>query len=100
MGRAGRSAGDRVGGQHEGLPVGAVSSMVTCTSVPVKLTGKDCCTCGAGLKLALPPWLALITHVPGVRKETAPPLIEQTEEAEASMVNVTARPDVAVAVGV
>ena len=27
-------------------------------------TVNDCCTCGAGLKVAFPAWLALITHVP------------------------------------
>ena len=44
--------------------------------------------------------MALILQVPTVRKETAPSEIEQTEEVVASIVMVTARPEVAVAVGV
>src|SRR5215216_4188444 len=81
------------------LPAGATPT-VTCTSVCLKLTAKDCWTCGAGWKLALPAWLALITHVPDQVKETTPPLIVQTEEADASIVKTTGKPEVAVAVGV
>jgi hypothetical protein len=39
-------------------------------------------------------------QVPPEEKETTPPEIEQTEEDEASIVKVTLRVDVAVAVGV
>lgn len=42
----------------------------------------------------------MITQVPAPSKETTPAFIEQTEEAVASIVRVTAKPDVAVAVGV
>ena len=57
-------------------------------------------TRGAGAQVVSPAWSASITQVPTPVKETSAPLIEQTEVAEASMVNVTGRPEVAVAVGV
>ena len=63
-------------------------------------TANDCCTCDAAFQLPFPAWFASITHVPTVRKLTTPAEIEQTELAEASIVNETARPEVAVAVGV
>ena len=48
--------------------------------------------------MALPAWLALITHVPAPMNDTVEPATEQTELADASIVNVTASPEVAVAV--
>ena len=42
----------------------------------------------------------MITQVPEDWKETTPALIEQMDEADASIVNVTGRPEVAVAAGV
>ena len=42
----------------------------------------------------------MITQVPTPMKETTPLLIEHTEDALASMVNATVKPDVVVAVGV
>ena len=42
----------------------------------------------------------MITQVPTPMKETTPLLIEHTEDALASMVNATIKPDVEVAVGV
>ena len=61
---------------------------------------KVCCTCGAAFQLALPAWLASTTQVPAAVKLTTPAEIEQTEEAVASIVNVTLRPELALAVGV
>src|SRR5262245_10613789 len=66
--------------------------------VCVCLTVNDCCTCGAGKKLASPAWLALITHVPAPMNDTVEPATEHTVLADASIVNVTVRPEVAVAV--
>src|SRR3954447_1139438 len=63
-------------------------------------TANACCTCGAALKLALPAWLASMTHVPTVRNDTVEPEIEHTDVAVASIVNVTGRPELAVAVTV
>src|SRR4051794_21075758 len=63
-------------------------------------TAKLCCTCGAALKLALPPWLASITQVPAPRNDTVVPAIEHTPAALGSIVNPTASPEVAVAVTV
>ena len=50
--------------------------------------------------MVLPAWLALITQVPAPVNDTVEPEIEQTDAALASIVNVTARPEVAVAVTV
>ena len=50
------------------------------------------------MKLAFPAWSASMTQVPAPMKETVAPLIVQTVLAVASIVNVTVRPDVAVAV--
>src|SRR6185369_12154163 len=65
-------------------------------------TANDCCTCGAGLKLLLPLWFALILQVPTPMNETCEPLplplSAQADVALASIVNVVAKPDVAVAV--
>jgi hypothetical protein len=44
--------------------------------------------------------LASITHVPAPMNDTVEPLIEQTVAAVGSIVNVTGRPDDAVAVTV
>ncbi len=53
------------------------------------------------MKSALPAWLASITQVPAAdRKATVPSEIEQSAVLDGSMLNVTDRPDVAVAVGV
>ena len=64
------------------------------------LTRKLCWTWDAAFQLVLPVWLASITHVPAPMNETPPPEIEQTVVAVVSMANATARPEVAVAVGV
>ena len=63
-------------------------------------TANDCCTCDAAFQLPFPAWFASITQVPTVRKLTTPAEIEQTELAEASIVNETASPEDAVAAGV
>ena len=60
-------------------------------------TTMDCCNCGAARKFPLPAWLALITHVPPAMKVTVEPAIVQTAAADASIVNATAKPEVAVA---
>ena len=52
----------------------------------------------AGLKFALPPWLAWIVHVPPISGVTVVPEIVQT--VGVVLVSVTARPEVAVAVTV
>ena len=77
--------------------VGAVEVKVI---VWLRFTEKACCTWGAALKVVLPAWLASRVQVPGPVKLTTPPLMEQTLPLEASTVMVTARPEVAVAVGV
>src|SRR5207244_4842491 len=46
-----------------------------------------------GSKVALPAWLASITHVPTAVNDTVEPAIEHTEVAVASIVNVTGLPD-------
>ncbi len=43
--------------------------------------------------MALPAWFASTTHVPTVWKLTTPAEIEQTELADASIVNVTVFPE-------
>ena len=47
-----------------------------------------------------PAWLASITQVPTPMNDTVEPEIEQTDAAVASIVNDTARPELAVAVTV
>src|SRR6185295_10016852 len=64
------------------------------------VTANDCCTCDAGFQLASPAWLALMTQVPAPMNDTVEPAIVHTVLAEASMVNVTVSPEVAVAVTV
>src|SRR6185295_4148261 len=63
-------------------------------------TGNDCCTCGAGFQLASPGWFALITQVPAPMNDTVEPEIVHTVLADASIVKITARPEVAFAVTV
>ncbi len=65
-----------------------------------RATAKLCCTCGAAFQFALPAWLALITQVPAPMKLTVLPAIEHTPLAAASIVNVTGKPELAVAVTV
>src|SRR5690242_6193442 len=60
---------------------------------PALLTANDCCTCGAGAKVASPPWLASIVHVPAPIKLTTSLLIVHTVSDVASIVSTTARPD-------
>ena len=56
-------------------------------------------TRGAGAQVVSPAWSASMTQVPAPVNVTIPPEIVQTEVAETSIVNVTGRPEVAVAVG-
>src|SRR5262249_20847105 len=60
----------------------------------------DCCTCGAGAKVPLPAWLALITHMPVPINDTVEPEIEHTLVADGSIEMVTVRLEEAVAVTV
>ena len=80
--------------------VGAVEVKVIVCGCTTVVTGTICCTCTAGRKLVLPAWLASITQLPAALKVTTPPAIEQIVLEEESMVIVTARPELAVAVGV
>jgi hypothetical protein len=64
------------------------------------LTANDCAACGAAFQFPSPAWLASITQVPEAVNDTVDPAIEQTDDAVASIVNVTGRPDDAVAVSV
>ena len=50
--------------------------------------------------MPLPAWLASMVQVPAPVKATTPPEMVQTADVEESTVRVTARPEVAVAVGV
>ena len=43
--------------------------------------------------MVLPAWLASMTQLPAVWKLTAPAVMEQTAEAEASMVKTTGFPE-------
>ena len=52
-----------------------------------------CLHLGGGLKLALPAWLASMTHEPAPVKATTPLVIEQTLVAEASIEKIPALPD-------
>ena len=70
---------------------------MVCEPLP---TANDCWAWGAAFQLALPAWLASTLHVPTALKLTTPPEIAQTELLVASIVKVTLRVDVAVAVGV
>ena len=63
-------------------------------------TGTICWACGAGAYVASPAWSASIVHVPAPMNDTVEPEIVHTELEDASIVNVTARLDVAVAVTV
>src|SRR3954462_15181617 len=67
---------------------------MVCALLP---TVNDCWTCGAALKLALPAWLASITHVPAPVNERVAPEIEHTADATGSIVKLTVSPEVAVA---
>jgi hypothetical protein len=49
------------------------------------------------MKLALPDWLASIVHVPTPLKLTIEPIIEQTENVDASTLRETERPEEAAA---
>ena len=60
-------------------------------------TVNDCCTRGAGANVASPAWSASITHVPAPMNDTVRPAIVHTLAPVASMVNVTGRPELAVA---
>ena len=61
----------------------------------------DCSTWGAAFQLVLPAWLASTTQVPAPVKLTTPAEIEHAPEVlEPSIVKLTVRPEVAVAVGV
>jgi len=61
----------------------------------------DCWTWGAAFQLVLPAWLASTTQVPAPAKLTTPAEIEHAPEVlEPSIVKLTVRPEVAVAVGV
>ena len=77
---------------------GAVEVNVTAWS-PLA-TVNDCCACAAGFQFPLPAWFASTSHVPTAVKLTTPPAIEQTALDAASIVSATAKPEVAVAVGV
>ncbi len=61
------------------------------------VTVKLCCTCGAAAQSASPAWSALTTQVPPPVNETTSTAIVQTLLALASMLNVTGRPELAVA---
>ena len=50
--------------------------------------------------MALPAWFASMTQVPTAVNDTVEPLMEHTELAAASIINVTGRPEEAVAVAV
>ena len=63
-------------------------------------TVKVCCTWGAALKLALPAWLASMTQVPAAGEGHHAAGDGAAGRSSASTVMVTARPEVAVAVGV
>lgn len=64
------------------------------------LTEKLCWTRGAAEKLESPAWSALTEQVPAPVKLTTPPEMAQMAELLLSIVKATARPEVAVAVGV
>ena len=59
-----------------------------------------CWTWVAAFQTALPAWLASSLQVPAALKLTTPLVMEHTDELEESTVIVTARVEVAVAVGV
>ena len=80
--------------------VGVVLAVKTrVLNVPL-FTEKLCWTCVAARKLALPAWSALSVQVPTPMKRTTPDEMEQTAALAEAMLNVTARPEVAVAAGV
>ena len=72
---------------------GATVAVAVKVGAPVEL--KLCVTSVAGAKLALPAWLALIVQVPTVRMVAVVP--DTVHTPVVSEVNVTARPDDAVA---
>ena len=67
---------------------------------PLTVAVAVCCTCVAAFQFELPPWLASILQAPIVLKVTTPTLMLHADDVVASIVKVTARPEVAVAVGV
>lgn len=83
-------AADTRDGMSGDIGVGDVGIEV---DVDGALTAKDCWACGAGLKLALPAWLASIVQMPDPMKLTVEPDIEHTEPLEASIVKPTGLPD-------
>ena len=61
-------------------------------------TVNDCCTDGATLKVALPAWSAWMVHMPAATRVMVVPLVPPVVHTNGvADVNVTVRPDVAVA---
>jgi hypothetical protein len=80
------------------VPDGVVEVPVDELVAPGGPTLIDWSTCGAASKLLLPAWFASTTQSPVLVKLTAVPLTEHAPGVEeASIVNVTGRPEVAVA---
>ena len=79
--------------------VGAVEVKVI-VWVPLTVAVAVCCAWAAAFQLLSPPWLASILQAPSVLKVTTPALMLHADDVVASIVKVTVRPDVAVAVGV
>ena len=79
----------------------ATGAMEVTWGVGTGLTVKLCWTCGAGLKVSFPAWLASRVQVPGATKVTTPEssMLHAPSE-DGSFVITGVSPDVAVAVGV
>ena len=78
----------------------AVAALVNTGTWLAGFTVKLCWTCAAGLKVALPAWLASSVQVPAAKNDTTPePSMLHAPSEEGSTVMTGVSPDVAAAVG-
>ncbi len=71
------------------------ANVIFCATFPA-VTWKDCCTCGAAVYRALPPWEAMIVHTPAARAVAVVP--ETVHTGRLPERKVTRRPEDAVAI--
>ena len=70
------------------------AKVIVCATFPA-VTWKDCVTSGAAVNRALPPWVAVMVHIPGARVVTVVPASAQS--AGVPEPKATVRPEVVVA---
>ena len=86
-------------GEENPLP-GGLEEEPPCVLEPplaAAVTANDCCAWGAAAKVALPAWSASIVQVPPPKKLTVEPETVHTALPDGSIVNVTGKPELALA---